>query len=123
LATSHRKGQTPSFKLGPQKSALRNLPADEAAMPVATWFREHLSSGVQRFILNSQIINKPSSPTKVKGFLPDGSNLPWVVARWRMDSDDRYRDWLDHLRTALPDLEGISRETSLGALLASGKLG
>lgn len=102
------KGWAPSFKLGPQKSALRNLPADEAAMPVATWFREYLSSGVQRFILNSQTIKKPSPPTKVKGFLPDGSNLPWVVARLRKDSDDRYRDWIDHLRTALPDLEAIS---------------
>jgi len=102
------KGWAPSFKLGPQKSALRNLPADETAMPVATWFREYLSSGVQRFILNSQTIKKPSPPTKVKGFLPDGSNLPWVVARLRKDSDDRYRDWIDHLRTALPDLEAIS---------------
>lgn len=98
------KGWAPSFKLGPQKSALRNLPADEAAMPVASWFREHLSGGVQRFILNSQQIKQPSPPTKVKGFLPDGSNLPWVVARLRTHNEPRYRDWITHLRTALPDL-------------------
>jgi predicted ATPase len=102
------KGWAPSFKLGPQKSALRNLPADEAAMPVATWFREYLSSGVQRFVLNSQTIKKPSPPTKVKGFLPDGSNLPWVVARLRKEHDGRYQEWIDHLCTALPDLTAIS---------------
>lgn len=102
------KGWAPSFKLGPQKSALRNLPADEAAMPVATWFREYLSTGVQRFILNSQTIKRPSPPTRVKGFLPDGSNLPWVVSRLRKEEDGRYQDWIDHLQTALPDLVAIS---------------
>ncbi len=102
------KGWAPSFKLGSKKSTLRNLPADEAAMPVASWFREYLSSGVQRFILNSQTIKRPSPPTKAKGFLPDGSNLPWVVARLRAESDDCYQNWIDHLRTALPDLQGIS---------------
>ncbi len=102
------KGWAPSFKLGPQKSALRNLPADEAAMPVASWFREYLSTGVQRFVLNSQTIKRPSPPTRVKGFLPDGSNLPWVVSRLRKEDDSRYQDWIDHLQTALPDLVAIS---------------
>ena len=30
---------TPSFKLGPMRSALGNMPADTEAFPVATWFR------------------------------------------------------------------------------------
>lgn len=102
------KGWAPSFKLGSQKSALRNLPADETAMPVATWFREYLGTGVQRFILNSQTIKRPSSPTRVKGFLPDGSNLPWVVSRLRKEEQGCYQDWIDHLQTALPDLVAIS---------------
>lgn len=81
------KGWAPSFKLGPQKSALGNLPADESSFPVAMWFREFLTVGVQRFILNSLKIKQPSPPTKVKGFLPDGSNLPWVVAGLRRAED------------------------------------
>ncbi len=112
--TSDRSGSgagkkwDPSFKLGPQKSALGNLPADEDSLPVATWFRHYLSSGVQRFILNSLAIKRPSPPTKVKGFLPDGSNLPWVVARFRKENNARYRDWINHLQIALPDLVDIS---------------
>ena len=101
------KGWAPSFKLGPQKSALRNLPADETAMPVANWFRTHLSSGVQQFVLNSMTIRKPSPPTKVKGFLPDGSNLPWVVSRLKNENASRYTEWIAHLQTALPDLLSI----------------
>lgn len=101
------KGWTPSFKLGSQKSALRNLPADETALPVATWFREFISSGVQPFMLNSMALRKPSPPTKIKGFLPDGSNLPWVINRFRDQSPNAFTDWLAHLQTALPDLTDI----------------
>ena len=101
------KGWAPSFKLGPRKSALGNLPADARSFPVATWFREHLEAGVQRFMLNSRAIRLPSPPTKVPGFLPDGSNLPWVIARMRDGNPRRYDEWIAHLRTALPDLEDI----------------
>ena len=101
------EGWAPSFKLGPRKSALGNLPADEKSFPVATWFREHLVEGIQRFVLNSRAIRRPSPPTKVAGFLPDGSNLPWVIARMRERGPKRYEDWIAHLRTALPDLKGI----------------
>jgi len=101
------KGWMPSFKLGPMKSALGNLPADEENMPVAVWFRRQLTEGVQRFVLNSMKIRQPSPPTKVKGFLPDGSNLPWVVSRLRREEELSYRRWIEHLQTALPDLESI----------------
>ncbi|MCY4382728.1 MAG: ATP-binding protein [Nitrospinae bacterium] len=102
------KGWAPSFKLGLQKSALGNLPADEKSLPVASWFREYLKSGVQQFVLNSLAIRQPSPPTRVKGFLPDGSNLPWVVARLRQENKERYDDWIAHLRTALDDLVDIT---------------
>ena len=102
------KGWAPSFKLGPKKSALGNLPADESAFPVATWFRDYLASGVQRFMLNSREIRRPSPPTRVSGFLPDGSNLSWVVARLRRHAPERHAAWIRHLRTALHDLVGIS---------------
>ena len=102
------KGWAPSFKLGSRKSALGNLPADERSFPVAIWFQEYLSSGVQQFILNSLRIKQPCPPTRVEGFLSDGSNLPWVVARLRQEEPARYHDWIAHLQTALPDLVDIT---------------
>ena len=102
------KGWAPSFRLGPRKSALGNLIADEDSFPVATWFRSFLTDGVQQLVLNSLRIKNPSPPTRVDGFLSDGSNLPWVVARLRRQHPKRYSAWIDHLQTALPDLIDIS---------------
>ena len=102
------RGWNPWFKLGSRNSALGNLPADTRSFPVATWFREYLSTGVQQFVLNSLAIRQPSPPTRVSGFLPDGSNLPWVVGRLRQEEGQRYQDWIAHLRTALPDLVDIA---------------
>lgn len=98
----------PSFRLGPRRSALGNLPADEASFPIATWFREYLAWGIQRFMLNSREIRRPSPPTRFAGFQPDGSNLSWVVARLRENDPDRHDAWIRHLRTALPDLVDIA---------------
>ena len=102
------KGSNPWFRLGSRNSALGNLPADTNAFPVGVWFRELLTNGVQQFVLNSLAIRHPSPPIGITGFSPDGSNLPWVVDRLRQDNGAKFRDWINHLRTVLPDLEDIS---------------
>lgn len=101
------KGWEHSFKLGPRKSALGNLPEDESKFPVATWFKELLVDGIQQIMLNSLLIRKASAPGQGKGFKSDGSNLPWVVADLEKRDPQRLRDWLQHVRTALTDLVGI----------------
>ena len=103
-----RSGRRPSVRLGPQKSALGNFPVDESKFPVAAWFREYLVTGVQRFVLNSLAIKHPCPPMKFSGFSSDGSNLPWVVDRLRREGPERYRAWIAHLRTALPDLVDVA---------------
>ena len=96
----------PSFKLGRRKAALANLPADSQNFPVSTWFRDLLESGVQTLMLNSQVIRQPSPPGLGFGFKPDGSNLPWVVDALKKKRP-RFDEWLDHVRTALPDILDI----------------
>lgn len=103
----HGKGWAPAFKLGPRKSALGNLPEDESKFPVTTWFRRLLTEGVQLFVLNSMLIRKPSPPGQVRGFKPDGSNLPWVISGLKEKSPGQFAEWIMHLRTALPDLTDI----------------
>lgn len=102
------KGWFPSIRLGPRKSALANLPEDESKFPVATWFKGLLLEGVQQIVLNSMHLRKPSPSNRVKGFSPDGANLPWVI--WNLEQPanrERYDWWLNHVRTALPDIESI----------------
>lgn len=101
------KGWAPSYKLGPRKSALGNLPEDESKFPVSTWLKRLLSDGVQRLILNSLVIRRASPPGQVRGFKPDASNLPWVVKNLQEKAPERFREWIDHLQTALPDLKDI----------------
>ncbi len=92
------------FRLGPEKSALANLPEDEERFPVATWFRRLLMEGVQRVVLSSEAMRRPSPPGLPAALQPDGSNLPWIVNAL---SDSTRAEWVDHLRTSLPDLETV----------------
>lgn len=104
--TEGRKSYMPSFKLGRGKSALANIPADAESFPVSTWFRSLLEKGVQTFVLNSQLMKKPSPPGLGTRFQTDGSNLPWVVAELKTDGK-RFQAWIEHVRTALEDIKDI----------------
>jgi predicted ATPase len=101
------KGWSTAFKLGPRKSALGNLPDDESKFPATTWLKGLLTDGVRQMMLNSMLIRKASPPGQTRGFKPDGSNLPWVIDTLERSDPDRFREWVSHLRTALPDLENI----------------
>jgi len=97
----------PSFKLGPRKSTLANLPEDEENFPVSTWFKQLLSNGVERMVLNGWRIRLASPPGQGRGFQPDGSNLPWVLADLEKNNPELIREWVKHLQTALPDLADV----------------
>ena len=101
------KGWFPSIRLGAHKSALANLPEDETRFPVSMWLKALLGEGVQNLVLNSMVLRKASPPGQRRGFKPDGSNLPWVIADLKKGSEQRFREWIEHLRTALPDLVDV----------------
>jgi predicted ATPase len=101
------KGWDHSFKLGPLKSALGNLPEDESRFPVSNWLKGFLVNGLQQIVLNSLLIRKASPPGQIRRFKPDGSNLPWVIWDLEKRAPEKFKEWIAHLRTALPDLRGI----------------
>jgi hypothetical protein len=95
------------FKLGLRKSALGGLPEDPKQFPVFNWLKELLTGGMQQLVLNSQLMRRASPPGLKRGLKPDGSNLPWVIGDLRRRAPDRFEAWIEHCRTALPDLVGI----------------
>ncbi len=105
--SSEASGWNSLFRLSPQKSALANLPEDETKFPVTTWFKEFLMAGVQTLALHSERMREPSPPGAPRFFLPDGSNLPWAVELLSKKHKQRFSDWIQHVRTALPDLKHV----------------
>ncbi len=105
---SSGKGWVPAFKLGPRKSTLANLPEDETRFPASTWLKSLLMDGVRQYVLNSRLMRNPSPPHLQRELRPDGSNLPWVVANLERRTPERHRAWIEHLRSALPDLANVT---------------
>lgn len=96
------------FRIAQNKAALASLPEDEDKFPVATWFRQVLATGVQRIGLASEAMRRPAPPGRTREFLPDGSNLPFVVHALETKQPERFAAWLEHVREALPDLRSIT---------------
>ncbi len=107
FVAENSKWQSP-FRIGPERSALANLPADEKRFPTALWVRQILLEGVHRIQLNAEKMRMPSPAGAPRTFLPDGSNLPWVVHELENNDPDRLERWIDHVRTALPDVRAIA---------------
>ncbi len=105
---SETSGWNNPFRLGADKAALASLPEDKERFPVATWFRDVLGAGVQRLVLSSEDMRKPSPPGRARGYLPDGSNLPHVVNALQRKHPARFEEWVRHVREALPDLQSIT---------------
>ncbi len=101
-------GKWAPYRSGPRRLALANLVEDEKHFPVALWVRNILMEGIHVLTLNSAAMRRPSSPSIQRAFRTDGSNLPLVVRDLRNRHEDDFKDWLEHLRTVLPDLQTIN---------------
>jgi predicted ATPase len=107
VATEKGKGWFPVIHIHPQRLAISNIPLDDKNLPVTTWFREFITNGLQRLVLDSQMISRSSPPGSTSSYKPDGSNLPWVIRDFKEKSPDNFRMWIQHLQTALPDIDDI----------------
>ncbi|MCB1127174.1 MAG: ATP-binding protein, partial [Verrucomicrobiae bacterium] len=103
-----------------EESALRSLPSDER-FPLSNWFKRQLLEGSYHLALNSESMRRPSPALKKGGFLPDGSNLPHVIAALDEGASGKGA-WLEHLGTVLPvrDLEVVTREEDKSRYLVAG---
>ena len=100
-------GGSSTLRIGFRRSALANLLQDEKHFPVALWVQNLLMEGIHVLALNSAAMRRPSSPSVPRTFRMDGSNLPLVVRDLRNHYEEDFKDWLEHLRTVLPDLQTI----------------
>lgn len=108
--------------LGPRRSTLANLPDTPDSFPVATYIRDLLASHVKSMAFQGTELGRPSAPgASADPLASDGSNLPWVVHRFREQDAEGYRAWIANLRNALPRFENLVvsiRESDRHACLA-----
>ncbi|MCS6774086.1 MAG: ATP-binding protein [Anaerolineae bacterium] len=105
---SETSGWGNPFRIRASEAALANLPEDAERFPVATWLRRFLTEGIQRVVLSAEHMRRPSPPSRVRGYLPDGSNLPHAIHELKTKHPARFQRWIDHLREALPNLHDVS---------------
>jgi predicted ATPase len=101
------KGWVVAFSLGPRKSALGNLPEDDSKFPVSNWFKNLLTEKIHYLAPDVDKLRKPSPPGQPSTMSPDGGNLPWVIEKLSETSPDSLRSWIEHVKTALPDIETV----------------
>ena len=92
----------------PKGALLGGLPDVDFVHPVSRWLRARLLEGIQAIELDPWCLRDPSPRGQGSKIGRDGSNLPWAVAQLEHESPDRVEQWIKHLRTALPDLVGVT---------------
>lgn len=95
------------FRVGARRAALAGLPQDVERFPAAMWVRNVLTEGIHVLALNSAAMRSPSSPSEPRVFRVDGSNLPLVARDLKQRHDAVFRNWVEHIRTVLPDIQTV----------------
>ncbi|MCX7049759.1 MAG: ATP-binding protein [Candidatus Sumerlaeota bacterium] len=103
LKIDGKKTALPYF-LADASYEINNIPI---SFPIATYLANLLKEGIQTLALSPDALRAPSSPIRSSASQSDGGNLPWMVEELKSNSPERFSQWLDHLRTALPDLADI----------------
>lgn len=113
LSEDGKKGWSLSLKLGEDRSALGGVPEDPGKFAVAMWLKQILRGGIQRIMLDSEEMRKMAPPIVSNSLRryrlnANGSNLPWVLDTLvEIGGELRYTAWVEHIQTALPDIENI----------------
>lgn len=80
----------------------------DAKYPASRWFLNLLLDGVLFFDPKWAELRKASPPGLAKSLMGSGENLPWLALRLQTEDPDRFAAWVAHVRTALPQVSGIS---------------
>lgn len=92
--------------ISPLRLALSLAGDDEIRFPAASWLKD-LIERVNLLQLNPRLMRKPCPATADYAFSLDGSNLPKVVSGLRDNHPERFRQWLEHVRSVLKELKGV----------------
>ncbi len=96
-----------AFKLGENRSALGNLPEDEDKFAASIWLKRWFLDGLQPLSLDAEALRLPALFRPTNTLQPDGSNLPWIIHALEEQDPEALSDWMDQVRSALPELRKV----------------
>ncbi|HUZ54264.1 MAG TPA: AAA family ATPase [Streptosporangiaceae bacterium] len=97
----------------PEQLALGAVPPDRALFPAAVWFMELLRDDVVFFNPDWDALRSPAPPGYPRRLIASGQNLPWLALDLQNSDPEDFTAWIDHVRTALPqicDIRAVERE-------------
>lgn len=80
----------------------------EAEFGAGRWLLSLLLEGVVFFDPKWGDLRKASAPGLPRKLMGSGENLPWMALRLQKANSMRFNAWVAHVRTALPQIAGIS---------------
>lgn len=101
------KSKALEFRIPPEQAAFGGLPNDAHQFPAANWFQQFLQEQVVFYDPHWEILRQASRPGLPERVLANGQNLPWLVSQLKEENPDLFSDWVDHVSTALPQVEKI----------------
>ncbi len=95
------------FKFGAGKAALGSLPEDPERFPLSIAVRDLLRDGVRTVALDAAELRSSSPPGAPVRLNLDGSNLPHAARELQERDPSLFRQWVEHLSTAVPGLVDV----------------
>ncbi|MFJ6665569.1 AAA family ATPase [Streptomyces sp. NPDC091383] len=99
--------QLPAFKVPVDQLALEAVLPDPSLFPAALWLRSFLKDGTVFYDPDWERLREAAPPGDELAVRPDARNTPWLALHLYETDPRRHRDWVDHVRTALPQVEDI----------------
>lgn len=99
--------EVPTSGVSPTTSVLHWVLDSDPANQLLSTVASELRRASSLLMLDSLQLRKPSPPGHGLSFQSDGSNLPFVIDHFKTKSPERFKDWIAHVHTALPDLVDI----------------
>lgn len=96
----------PPLRLPSSQLALASVPPDDTLFPAALWFAS-LLSGAVFFDPDWETLRSPAPPGDPARLISSGRNIPWLALGLYRSDRDRFTSWVDHVRTALPQVKSI----------------
>ena len=96
----------PQLRLSPSQLALGAVPPDETLFPAALWFAALLRDAVY-FDPDPEALRSAAPPGLPERLTASGQSLPWLALGLQDSAPGDFSSWIDHVRTALPQIKNI----------------